>query len=88
MYHRLHALDEKNSPIRVAVIGCGRFGSMVAVPVVHAPGMELSILCDLDSVRAIETLNLAGQIDGPPIIVSKVGQVNDTLRQMKGSCHR
>ena len=52
MYKRLLALDEENMPLRVAVIGCGRFGSMVAAQVLRAPGMELSVVCDLDAERA------------------------------------
>ena len=83
MYSRLQSLDEKNSPIRVAIIGCGRFGSMEAVQVMHAPGMELSILCDMDSARAFETLSLAGQIDSQPIMTSKIGQANDALSKGK-----
>ena len=56
---------------------------MVAVQVMHAPGMELSILCDMDSSRAFETLSLAGQIDSQPVMTSKIGQVNDALSKGK-----
>ena len=48
MRDQLMALEEEGTPIRVAVIGCGRFGSMVISQLAQAPGMEASIACDLD----------------------------------------
>ena len=79
MYKRLLALDEENMPIRVAVIGCGRFGSMVAAQVLRAPGMELSVVCDLDAERALEVLRLSGRDADEAVITSKVGEANDAL---------
>ncbi len=47
MRERLMTLDEIGKPIRVSLIGCGRFGSMVAAQVRRAPGMILSVACDM-----------------------------------------
>ena len=79
MYKRLLALEEENMPLRVAVIGCGRFGSMVAAQVLRAPGMELSVVCDLDVERALEVLRLSGRDAGDAVITSKVGEANDAM---------
>ena len=79
MHKRLLALDEENMPLRVAVIGCGRFGSMVAAQVLRAPGMELSVVCDLDAERALEVLRLSGRDADEAVITSKVGEANDAL---------
>ncbi len=79
MHKRLQALDEQRIPIRVALIGCGRFGSMVAAQVVQAPGMELSVVCDLDPNRALNTLRLAGLDAQDAVTTSNVGQANDAI---------
>lgn len=79
MYKRLLALDEENMPLRVAVIGCGRFGSMVAAQVLRAPGMDLSVVCDLDVERGLEVLRLSGRDPGDARVTSKVGEANDAM---------
>ncbi len=79
MYKRLLALDEEKMPLRVAVIGCGRFGSMVAAQVLRAPGMELSVVCDLDVERALEVLRLSGRDSGDATVTSNVGEANDAM---------
>ena len=79
MYKRLLALDEENMPLRVAVIGCGRFGSMVAAQVLRAPGMELSVVSDLDVERALEVLRLSGRDPDDATVTSKVGEANDAM---------
>ena len=79
MYKRLLALEEENMPLRVAVIGCGRFGSMVAAQVLRAPGMELSVVCDLDVQRALEVLRVSGRDFEDAMVTSKVGEANDVM---------
>ena len=79
MYKRLLALDEEKMPLRVAVIGCGRFGSMVAAQVLRAPGMELSVVCDLDVERALEVLRLSGRDSSDATVTSNVGEANDAM---------
>ena len=62
MRKRLLALEEKGTPIRVAIIGCGRFGSMMVAQIMRAPGMHLAVACDLDPQRALESLQRAGYV--------------------------
>ena len=60
MREKLMALDETGKPIRVSIIGCGRFGSMMVAQIRRAPGMTISVVCDADGQRALEALQLAG----------------------------
>ena len=60
MRERLLALEEAGTPIRVAIIGCGRFGSMMVAQIMRAPGMHLAVACDIDRERANAALKLAG----------------------------
>lgn len=79
MYKRLLALEEEGMPLRVAVIGCGRFGSMVAAQVLRAPGMELSVVSDLDVGRALDVLRISGRDPGDATMASKVDEANDAM---------
>ena len=73
MRQKLQALDERGKPIRVSLIGCGRFGSMVAAQLSKAPGITLSVACDKDLQRSHQSLNLAGF---PSEVVTEVGNVS------------
>lgn len=39
-------------PVRVALIGAGKFGSMFLAQVPHTPGLEVTVIADLDPDRA------------------------------------
>ena len=83
MRERLMALEEANSPIRVAIIGCGRFGSMMAAQILRAPGMHLAVACDLDPQRAIDSLQRAGyDIDGMTA-GGRLSEANDAIARRK-----
>src|SRR4051812_1120230 len=47
-------------PLRVALIGAGKFGSMFLSQVRRTPGMHLVAVCDLSPQRAKESLNRVG----------------------------
>ena len=81
MRQRLMALDEAGRPIRVSLIGCGRFGSMVAAQVRRAPGMALSVACDVDLRRAHGVLDLAGYPSEVKAEVGGASAANDALEQ-------
>jgi predicted homoserine dehydrogenase-like protein len=46
--HRMGA----GRPVRVALIGAGKFGSMFLAQVPHTPGVEVAVIADLDPDRA------------------------------------
>src|SRR5215470_11911218 len=56
----LAARARASSPIRVALIGAGKFGSMFLSQVPTIPGLEVSAIADLDPDRAKATCRLVG----------------------------
>src|SRR5215472_9746589 len=57
---KLAARVAAGSPIRVALIGAGKFGSMFLSQVPTIPGLEVSAIADLDPDRAKATCRLVG----------------------------
>lgn len=47
-------------PVRVALIGAGKFGSMFLSQVPHTPGLEVPVIIDLDPARAREACRTVG----------------------------
>ncbi|MCJ8284440.1 MULTISPECIES: Gfo/Idh/MocA family oxidoreductase [unclassified Halomonas] len=52
LYPKLVQLADKDTPIRVGLIGSGKFGSMFLSQIRHIPGMHLLGIADLDRARA------------------------------------
>ena len=50
-------------PVRVALIGAGKFGSMFLAQVPHTPGIEVAVIADLDPVRARNACRVVGWDD-------------------------
>ena len=60
LYAQLSKRENDNRPIRVGLIGSGKFGSMFLSQVRHIPGMHLLGIADLDRNRAKAALNNTG----------------------------
>ena len=58
--HLLNARRAAGKPVRVALIGAGKFGSMFLSQVPHTPGLEVPIIVDLDPERAREACRTVG----------------------------
>ncbi len=57
----LHALlAARAKPVRVGLIGAGKFGAMFLAQVPHVPGLEVAAIADLDPDRARATLATVG----------------------------
>jgi predicted homoserine dehydrogenase-like protein len=56
----LAARHAAGKPVRVALIGAGKFGSMFLSQVPHTPGLEVSVIADLDPERAREACRTVG----------------------------
>ena len=57
----LHALlAARERPVRVGLIGAGKFGAMFLAQVPHVPGLEVAAIADLDPDRARATLASVG----------------------------
>jgi predicted homoserine dehydrogenase-like protein len=56
----LNARRAAGKPVRVALIGAGKFGSMFLSQVPHTPGLEVPVIVDLDPGRAREACRTVG----------------------------
>ncbi len=56
----LNARLAAGKPVRVALIGAGKFGSMFLSQVPHTPGIEVPVIVDLDPDRAREACRTVG----------------------------
>jgi len=56
----LTSLAENAAPIRIAVIGCGKFAAMFLAQVPRTPGLHVVAIADLDINRARKALNTIG----------------------------
>jgi predicted homoserine dehydrogenase-like protein len=55
---------EANRPVRVALIGAGKFGSMFLSQVPTIPGLDVAVIADLDPERARAACRTVGWDDG------------------------
>ncbi len=63
LHHLLNARRMAGKPVRVALIGAGKFGSMFLSQVPHTPGLEVAVIVDLDPERAREACRTVGWDD-------------------------
>ncbi len=63
LHHLLNARRAAGKPVRVALIGAGKFGSMFLSQVPHTPGLEVPVIVDLDPQRAREACRTVGWDD-------------------------
>ena len=60
LHQLLDARRAAGKPVRVALIGAGKFGSMFLAQVPHTPGLEVPIIVDRDLARAREACRTVG----------------------------
>src|SRR5690242_20676496 len=60
LYLKLSALAEAGTPVRVGVIGAGKFGSMFLSQAPRTPGLHVVGIADLSASRAREALARVG----------------------------
>jgi predicted homoserine dehydrogenase-like protein len=60
LHRLLNARLAAGRPVRVALIGAGKFGSMFLSQVPHTPGLEVPVIVDLDPDRAREACRSVG----------------------------
>ena len=60
LFRLLQARASAGKPVRVALIGAGKFGSMFLAQVPHTPGLEVPIIVDIDRDRAREACRTVG----------------------------
>jgi predicted homoserine dehydrogenase-like protein len=70
LYAKLVERERAGSPLRVGLIGAGKFGSMYLSQARRTPGMRLTTVADLDPARARRALQQVGWTD------AELGQVS------------
>ncbi len=60
LHHLLNKRHAAGKPVRVVLIGAGKFGSMFLSQVPHTPGLEVAVIVDLDPDRAREACRTVG----------------------------
>jgi len=63
LHRLLKQREERGAPLRVGVIGAGKFGSMYLSQVRHTPGVRVTAIADLDPERAQAALRNVGWSD-------------------------
>jgi predicted homoserine dehydrogenase-like protein len=60
LHRLLNARRAAGKPVRAALIGAGKFGSMFLSQVPHVPGLEVPVIVDLDPQRAKDACRTVG----------------------------
>src|SRR5438105_2720132 len=68
------------APVRVALIGAGKFGTMILSQLRRLPGIELAVLADLSNDRALAAAQRAGWERERFVPAQRPGAVNDVAR--------
>lgn len=63
LFQLLAKRNDAGRPVRVALIGAGKFGSMFLSQVPHIPGLEVAVICDLSPDRARAACTAVGWDD-------------------------
>ncbi|TGD97362.1 NAD(P)H-dependent oxidoreductase [Methylobacterium nonmethylotrophicum] len=77
LYHKLAARAEAGHPVRIGVIGAGKFGSMFLSQAPRTPGLHVVGIADLDPQRARAALARVGW----PAERSEAKSVAEAMRQ-------
>lgn len=80
IYNELLARADANNPVRVGLIGAGKFGSMFLSQVPTTPGLEVAVIADLDPVRAAQSCRTVGW---PDDLVARTKFVDDAMAMMR-----
>ena len=63
LHRLLKEREARGRPLRVGLIGAGKFGSMYLSQVRHTPGVRITAIADLSPARAKEALQRVGWAD-------------------------
>lgn len=80
IYNDLLACASAGKPVRVALIGAGKFGSMFLSQVPTTPGLHVAVIADLDPAQAQRTCKAVGW---PDELVGKTSFVDDALHMLE-----
>jgi predicted homoserine dehydrogenase-like protein len=81
LHRLLKDREARGEPLRVGLIGAGKFGSMYLSQARHTPGVRISAIADLSPARAKEALQRVGWSD---TAISAVRFFDDSARMIAG----
>src|SRR5687768_6737236 len=74
----------ENRPIRVGIIGTGKFGGGVVAQLSQVRGMEVAVIAEVNAERARHAYTVAGRLPSDALRVAKNGdELIDTIRSGK-----
>ncbi len=76
---RLEARESAGTPVRVGVIGAGRFGTMVICALATMRGVRPSVVADIDRARGMQALAHAGFPDDAMVRTDAVDRMNAAI---------
>jgi predicted homoserine dehydrogenase-like protein len=76
---QLAAREAAGRPVRVGVIGAGRFGTMILCQLATMRGVRPAVVCDLDADRGLRALAHAGFSADAVVRTDAVRQVNEAI---------
>ena len=76
LYDELYSRSDANNPVRVGLIGAGKFGSMFLAQVPTTAGLEVSMIADLDPARAKRN---CADVGWPDELISGTEFVDDAM---------
>lgn len=82
-YDMLQQRATENKPIKVGVIGTGKFSSMFLSQARLTPGMQISGIAELDPQKAVQALEKTYWGDGVSVFVDNASAINEAARRGK-----
>ena len=74
----------ENRPIRVGIIGTGKFGSGLVAQLSQMRGMEVAVIAEINAERGKRAYTVAGRLPDDAIRVAKnAGELHDVIRSGK-----
>jgi len=80
LYTDLLARAAAGRPVRVGLIGAGKFGSMFLSQVPTTPGLEVAAIADLEPARAVQT---CAQVGWPDELTAGTAFVDDAMEMIR-----
>ena len=81
IYQELLAAAEASQPVRVGLIGAGKFGSMFLSQVPTTPGLQVSAIADLDPSRA---KSACAHVGWPTELIARTRFTDDAMTMLDG----
>ncbi len=79
LFRELCLREANGTPVRVGIIGAGKFATMFMSQIIRTPGMRLAVVCDLDVERAIRNIETAGFVRPQINVRPKVSGSDDAV---------